>query len=202
MRVCFFGDSFTNGTGDDACLGWVGRVCASHRKSGLDLTHYNLGVRGDTSADIAMRWYNEASARLPEDAVWRLVFSFGNNDTALADDGGKPRLSLEQSLRNAQAILIAAREMAPTLMIGPVPAFGDHEHKDRLVEMSEALGNLCDELKVPFLSLTGLPDPFWAVWRREAQKGDGVHPNSGGYESLAGAIGNWPPLASWRSDTA
>ena len=25
MRICFFGDSFVNGTGDDECLGWVGR---------------------------------------------------------------------------------------------------------------------------------------------------------------------------------
>ena len=26
LRVCFFGDSFLNGTGDDACLG---RACAA-----------------------------------------------------------------------------------------------------------------------------------------------------------------------------
>lgn len=26
MRICFIGDSFVNGTGDDTCLGWVGRI--------------------------------------------------------------------------------------------------------------------------------------------------------------------------------
>ncbi|HZC55143.1 MAG TPA: hypothetical protein VE396_03730 [Xanthobacteraceae bacterium] len=29
IRICFFGDSMVNGTGDDACLGWVGRICAA-----------------------------------------------------------------------------------------------------------------------------------------------------------------------------
>jgi acyl-CoA thioesterase-1 len=28
MRICFFGDSFVNGTGDDDGLGWVGRIVA------------------------------------------------------------------------------------------------------------------------------------------------------------------------------
>jgi hypothetical protein len=28
IRICFFGDSIVNGTGDDACLGWVGRICS------------------------------------------------------------------------------------------------------------------------------------------------------------------------------
>jgi acyl-CoA thioesterase-1 len=55
MRICFFGDSFVNGTGDDDALGWVGRAVASARHAGRDVTAYNLGVRGDTSADVAAR---------------------------------------------------------------------------------------------------------------------------------------------------
>ena len=70
IRVCFFGDSFVNGTGDDACLGWVGRACAAGRRNGMDLTCYNLGIRGDTSADVLRRWEHEARARLaPGDAI-------------------------------------------------------------------------------------------------------------------------------------
>ena len=66
VRPCFVGDSFINGTGDDTCLGWVGRVCAAMRASGRDLTLYNLGIRRDTSADIAVRWLDETSRRLPQ----------------------------------------------------------------------------------------------------------------------------------------
>ncbi|HUO23736.1 MAG TPA: hypothetical protein VMU59_14580, partial [Caulobacteraceae bacterium] len=62
LRVCFLGDSFTQGTGDDAALGWVGRVVAAERGRGHDLTGYNLGVRGQTGADIAERAAAEAGA--------------------------------------------------------------------------------------------------------------------------------------------
>ena len=56
MRLCFIGDSLVNGTGDPTGLGWVGRVTASARRRGHDVTTYNLGIRRDTSADIAARW--------------------------------------------------------------------------------------------------------------------------------------------------
>ena len=34
MRICFIGDSFVNGTGDDDCLGWAGRLGAGARPGG------------------------------------------------------------------------------------------------------------------------------------------------------------------------
>jgi lysophospholipase L1-like esterase len=34
LRICFVGDSLTNGTGDPDCLGWTGRVCASAYERG------------------------------------------------------------------------------------------------------------------------------------------------------------------------
>ena len=92
IRVCFFGDSFVNGTGDDACLGWVGRACAAGRRRGVDLTCYNLGIRRDTSADVPQRWEREAQARLPPEHDGRLVFSFGANDCCLTEDGSGVRV--------------------------------------------------------------------------------------------------------------
>jgi acyl-CoA thioesterase-1 len=80
IRICFFGDSIVNGTGDDACLGWVGRVCSAARRDGIDLTCCNLGIRRDTSADVLIRWHAEARARLPDEYDGGLVFSFGGND--------------------------------------------------------------------------------------------------------------------------
>ncbi len=65
MRICFIGDSFVNGTGDDEALGWTGRIVATARAEGRDVTHYNLGIRRDTSADIAERWRAEVERRLP-----------------------------------------------------------------------------------------------------------------------------------------
>src|ERR1700742_4070022 len=81
LRVCFLGDSFTLGTGDDDGLGWVGRVHATERGRGIDLTSYNLGVRGQTGAEIAARAHLEVSERLAcKGDRQGVVVAFGTND--------------------------------------------------------------------------------------------------------------------------
>ena len=51
MRILAFGDSFVAGVGDPDHLGWIGRALRGRR----EITLYNLGVRRETSADIAAR---------------------------------------------------------------------------------------------------------------------------------------------------
>jgi lysophospholipase L1-like esterase len=194
MRICFIGDSFVNGTGDDDCLGWVGRICAKARQSGCDLTAYNLGIRRDTSADIAARWQREATLRLPPDHQGRLVFSFGNNDCAF-DTPGQTRIPLNDSVASTKLILIAAKAWLPTLMIGPSPV-ASTDRNERIRHLSGQIEMICGEVGVPFLS------PFDVllqskVWVREAQEGDGAHPNRGGYSILAELIAKWPPWCAW-----
>ena len=71
LRICFVGDSLVNGTGDPACLGWTGRVCAAACDAGHDITYYNLGIRRATSADIHGYWRDEVTRRLPEGIAGR-----------------------------------------------------------------------------------------------------------------------------------
>jgi len=195
LRTCFIGDSFVNGAGDNECLGWVGRISAAARKQGHDVTAYNLGVRRDTSADIAMRWRQEAELRLPETCDGRLVFSFGTNDCCLGDDG-KVRVPHKHSLDNAEAVLLAAMAWRPTLMIGPLPVGDDPATDERVRELSEALGALCTKLGVPYLEVFSAMASNEA-WRREAASGDGTHPNMEGYVALAYMIGNWSAWRAW-----
>lgn len=195
VRICFFGDSFVNGTGDDDCLGWVGRICAAARCRGLDLTSYNLGVRRDTSADIAERWRREAEARLPPQFDGRLVFSFGSNDCASEPDGA-PRLDFDQVLAYAETILAEAREWRTTLMVGPPPIQDDGPASRRIDLLSSELASLCRRLGVPYF------DAFRVVsvsarWRDEAAAGDGAHPNRHGYAELAEALDRWPVWRHW-----
>ena len=117
VRICFIGDSFVQGTGDDACLGWTGRVCSQARRSGHDVTHYNLGVRRDTSEDIARRWRPEAYVRLPAEHPGRLVFSFGANDCAARAGAVGPRVAPARTLHVTEAILRDASGWLPTLMV-------------------------------------------------------------------------------------
>lgn len=195
MRICFFGDSFVNGTGDDECLGWPGRLAATARRARRDVTCYNLGIRRDTSDGIAARWREEAERRLPPGCDPRLAFSFGSNDCA-PDVRGSPRVPLARTIANAERILGEAKTLAPTLMIGPPPILDDADADVRIRRLSDELDRLCRRLEVPFLdALTFIGD--CAAWKREAAAGDGTHPNRFGYAALAERILGWPPCRAW-----
>src|SRR5580704_12608871 len=96
MRICFIGDSFVSGAHDGECLGWAGRISAAARRRGHDLSPYNLGIRGETSAQIAKRWRAETEVRQSVQQEGHLVFEFGVNDAR--EVNGKRQLELAQSL--------------------------------------------------------------------------------------------------------
>ncbi len=195
MRICFIGDSFVNGVGDDEALGWRGRVTAAARKAGRDITAYDLGIRRNTSTDILARWEAEATARLADGFEHRLLFAFGTNDCA--DDGrGRRRVPLARTLRNAEAILGRAKALAPTLIIGPAPMLDDGAADERIAELEGKLSILCNRLEVPFLPLFERLRHVDA-WTRGALHGDGTHPDAGGYALLAGHILDWPAFRDW-----
>ena len=195
IRVWFFGDSFVNGPGDEACLGWVGRSCAESRRRGVDLTCYNLGIRRDTSADIQQRWEREARARLPPEHDCRLVFSFGANDCCPCEDGSEVRVPHDQALDNARAILATARSWCPTLMVGPLPIC-NAAVDGRIAALSAALAPLCASLGVPYLEVFHHAANSTA-WAREVAAGDGAHPSALGYALVADAFLHWSAWRAW-----
>jgi lysophospholipase L1-like esterase len=197
MRICFIGDSFVNGTGDDDALGWPGRVVSFARGNRLDATYYNLGVRRDTSADIACRWRVEVARRFAFDSKKRLAFSFGTNDCA-ADSDGNSRLTRAQTLDNAKRILQEAAIIAPTIMLGPGPVLDDELIDRRVRNISHDLHVLCDDIGIPFLETFAFIVEC-SAWRRDASQGDGTHPNREGYSALAKFIWDWPDFRRWIS---
>ncbi len=124
LRLCVVGDSIATGTGDRQALGWHGRLAARAYADGADLTIYDLGVRGDTSLDVAGRWRDETAARLPELFDSGVIFQFGLNDCTVrtwADGRSERRVAVETSLATTRAVLVQAIALHPTLMIGPAP---------------------------------------------------------------------------------
>lgn len=195
MRICFIGDSFVNGTGDPLCQGWSGRVVSLARRNGHDVTHYNLGIRRDTSLDIAARWHGEAARRLPDGVDGRLVFSFGVNDCAI--EGGVRRVPPDDTLKAARNMLREASAWKPTLMVGPPPIAGTAVNFDTRI-MSESLACLCAGLGVPFLDAF-TPLSANPVWMTEVAATDGAHPGAAGYGLLAGLVAAWAPWREWVS---
>lgn len=174
------GDSYVLGSGDDACLGWVGRVAAASRARGYALTAYNLGVGGDTAAGVVARWGEEVGRRRLEGAEGRLVLSVGGNDAA---QGVEPR----ETAAAVREVLGGAREMGlDTLVVGPPPV-GDPELSTHLVPYSEAIDAVCSEEKVPFVEVLRRLGPS-SAWARGARAGDGSHPDAAGYAELAEVV--------------
>ncbi len=193
MRICFVGDSFVNGTGDPTFLGWAGRLCVTAQQQGHEITYYNLGIRGETSRQIAHRWRAEVTARLPRDVDGRIVFSFGANDMTLEE--GEVRVPLAESLQNTQSILATARQLFPTIMVGPPPLLED-ELNQRLASLSQQLTLVCEATKVPYLEVfTSLQ--HMQVWKEEVASNDGAHPRAAGYALLAQLVQEWSCWKSW-----
>jgi lysophospholipase L1-like esterase len=193
MRICFVGDSFVNGTGDPEYLGWTGRICRAARRKGLDITYYNLGIRRNTSADIALRWLEEVSRRLPEECNGRVVFSFGVNDTTIEE--GKTRINFQNSIENTSKILTEANPLFPVLMVSPPPV-PDIEQNIRVAELSRQFDSVCRQLGVPYLDVFN-PLQASTVWLKEAAANDGYHPGLAGYSELAKLVERWCSWLSW-----
>ncbi len=189
IRICFIGDSLVNGTGDEAALGWAGRLCALAHASDIPVTYYNLGIRRNTSKDILLRWESECTLRLTDSCDGRIVLSCGVNDTAI--ENGRVRVNSAESCANVRAILRGAKRYT-VLMVGPPPVIDD-EQNERIEDLSAALARETQTLEVPYIDL------FSALcsddaYKREIARNDGAHPRSEGYSKMARIIGvspNW-----------
>lgn len=196
IRICFIGESFVNGTGDPEFLGWTGRVCRHGESKGYAITHYNLGVRAETSRYLKQRWRSEVSYRLPPESDGRVVFSFGVNDSGWA--GKNQGIEISESIANARSILTEAKQLYPILMIGPPPC-GDVDQEKRnqiIANLSQEFALVAHELNVPYLDVFSslLKSPIWIT---EAKANDGAHPKADGYAEFAALVQNWKGWLSW-----
>ena len=203
IRIAFFGDSITHGVGDARGIGWPGRLAERARQSGDDLTCYNLGIRAETSAQIAARWRAESTARLPCEARRAILFSFGLNDATRID--GALRVPLQHSEEIARTMIAEASTLCPVLWIGPTPvdestqplrsSLGILQIKNNAetARYDASFRHIANELGVPYLPLLDALGNIPA-WPRLLS--DGVHPTAEGYDVMAAAIGEW---SAWRA---
>lgn len=182
LRVLCFGDSFVAGVGDPRGQGWVGRVVEAAHAAGRPLMAYNLGVRRETSVEVAVRWRFEAMVRLFSGADCRVVFSVGANDTTV--EHGSVRVAPDRSCMALDKMLdqVAALGL-PAAVAGPPPA-GDADQQARVVALSNAFAEVCAARAVPFWPVA---ETLLAArtWLEETAAGDCAHPAAGGYDLLA-----------------
>ncbi len=193
IRVCFLGDSFTLGQGDDTGLGWAGRVHAMARGRGADLSSYNLGIRGQTGAEIANRAEREVTERIADRGERQgIVLSFGANDIRL-------ECPTEESVQAAADVIRWADSQGYSVFLMGAPHAAEPELDALRAELNLALEQTAKGLDTPFLDIrTVLSD--WTVWHAECAAGDGIHPNAKGYAQVAEAFDVWRPWRDWVDD--
>lgn len=204
-RICFVGASHTEGMGDEAGLGWPGRLCQAQRDTGDAFVAYNLGVRGQTLNQVRKRARGECNARLLQAMGPLILIGTGANDLSRFSDGdykGQFRTPRGGLLRTLETLIAELQEMAPVLVVGPGPV----DEAQMPYQMASGLrfdfsnddiaaGNAlyqdkCRDMDVPFFNLyEALKDS--PGYRRALREGDGLHPTGHGYQLCAEAIGQW-----------
>lgn len=186
LALCFVGDSLTVGYGDPKALGWVGRVVSRTQHPDLDLTAYNLGVRGQDSGDVAARWKAEGMPRWAGHAERRLVVSVGHGDVTGGMTTARSRLNLANVLDEASSKGIA------TFVVGLTPTL-DTGLNSRIEALAQAQADVCVRRGVTYVDCFH-PLIAHEQWRGDLAAGDGVHPGQAGYGLLAWLVlhGGWP----------
>jgi lysophospholipase L1-like esterase len=195
MRLIFIGDSIVAGSGDDDCRGWVGRVGSASRRAGVDHTPYNLGIGGDTTADVLARWEQEVTRRLNPDIENRLAIQVGVND---ARDGVErdPDASAEDLERLIDGVRGLGLE---PLVVGPTPTAQATE-SERIGALSDRFGLICSERGASFIELHAALRGSGSF--QASLTADGYHPDADGYNEIAQVVlhnGWWQWLARGRT---
>jgi acyl-CoA thioesterase I len=178
VAICFIGASLVAGVGDPKGQGWVSRVVGRTHHPDLELTAYNLGVRGDTSADLLARWQSECAPRWVGRSEKRLVVSIGANDAATGVTLARHRLNLANILDDAASSGIG------TFVVSP-PPISDDDVNAKLDVLVEAQADVCSRRGVPFVDCYR-PLVGHEQWRTDlAASRVADHPGQAGYGLIA-----------------
>ncbi|MGB5952802.1 MAG: GDSL-type esterase/lipase family protein [Ornithinimicrobium sp.] len=177
IGMCFVGDGFVAGYGDPKALGWVSRVVGRTKTHGADLSAYNLGVRGDSSAEVMHRWRSECGPRWAGRAERRLIVGVGARDVPTGVSTARSRLNLANVLDEAATSGIA------TFVVGPAPSL-DSDLNVRIQTLAAAQADVCQRRGVPFVDCYA-PLVEHDQWLSDLSAGDGTHPGQAGYGLIA-----------------
>jgi len=193
MRICFVGDSLVNGTNDPKCLGWAGRAASAAMEAGVELTYYNLGVRGDTSRKIHARIGRELAVRLVPGVPGRVVLSFGAADAYMEENG--PRLAVDASVDYLWRIVSETARRWPVIVVGPPPS-ADPARNEGIERLAGAFEEACRGMGTPYLDFYA-PLAADSGYMDELARGDGVHPGQFGYDLMAEIFIGWQAWIDW-----
>ncbi|HSX27832.1 MAG TPA: GDSL-type esterase/lipase family protein [Candidatus Saccharimonadales bacterium] len=195
-QILFFGSSSVHGVGDPQG-GWVDRFKRQRHnemygeKKNSNDEIFNLGVPGDTSAQLLNRISYELPARQRESQPMVVVISAGGNDSRAADSPTNFISSPDEFMANLENIVEIVRSYTPfILFVGLTPVDdtrtrpmpdGSYFSQARIQKFDEAMGDVADSHHLPRVELYA--SMLALDWRAMLYE-DGLHLNEVGHNWL------------------
>lgn len=207
-HIYFVGDSITAGAWDDRG-GWVSRVIGTIMQKVIKADAdggsfyclpYNLGVSGDTVADILPRIKAEISTRRKSDGdpkKVQIVFDIGTNDSVYLIGEDRPKFTDEDFRSNLEKLIKISKEISANIsfvglipvnddILNPIPWAPEKAYANKYVKNFEnIISAVCKENNIPFLPMF---ERWIAMSDYKDHLIDGAHPNSKGHALLAKQI--------------
>lgn len=170
MNFIVFGDSITWGACDTEG-GWVARL----RKSTPSV--YNLGVPGETTRNLLLRFENELKVRIDSGDENTIIIAIGINDS----HHKIPPLSFKANLN--KLIKIGGNYSQDIIFVGLTPvdeAIVDDFSQKEVEKYNQIVNKTCEENKIDFIDLMS------SFLEKEYRSllADGLHPNDQGHELI------------------
>jgi lysophospholipase L1-like esterase len=207
-EIFFIGDSITAGAWD-ASGGWVGRIIsrimnetikANFKEKAFYCLPYNLGVSGDTVADVLLRLDGEVVSRIEQEnnkEDIQMVYSIGVNDTLFMLEEGRPKFTDVEFEANIECLIELSKSISENIsflgllpvddvLLNPIPWAPEMAYFNEHIKRFECIiERVCKAHNLPFL-------PMFERWMRipdyKKYLIDGIHPNSHGHSLLAQQI--------------
>ncbi|MFH1290357.1 MAG: GDSL-type esterase/lipase family protein [Nanoarchaeota archaeon] len=197
-RILVFGDSIEYGAWDIEG-GWVQRLRNFLDKRIFDSNFedyfvlYNLGVSGDTAADIIKRFESETKARIkPDEGDIVIIISVGGNDSVFVHETKTTDFTPEEFKNNLEKIINLARKYSDKIVLkgeipvdeskaDPIPWSPGYSYKEKHTkEFNDIIKSVAKENNVYFI------DVYEKFEKADYKKllADGCHPTAEGHELI------------------
>jgi lysophospholipase L1-like esterase len=199
MKIFVFGDSITEGYFDTDYGGWCNRLIQYAMKKELETDFsynrqiFNLGVAGNTSADILARMRLEIESRIQKQANEEKVFmiAVGVNDSQYDIETKETKVHIKQFEKNVlEMIKIGKDHQAKIVLIGllpvverlvqPMPWLPTHAYSNDMIHtFDESLKVFGENNGCSYINLRNI-----FADDTESYFVDGIHPNAIGHELI------------------
>lgn len=181
MNILIFGDSITWGAYDPRQGGWATRLRNYFEEKDNDTDVYNLGISGDTTADLLARIEVEAKSREPI----LIIFAIGINDAQFVHSTNSLRTSLDEFQQNLAKLLTIAKRYTDKIVFtgltrvdetktNPIPWNTDKSYTNENVErLDNAIEKFCEKNRLKFIAMRNVIANDDLI--------DGLHPNTKGH---------------------